>query len=86
MTGKSGVLVKRKRELQAGIFPMKVKINEEKLADIVLGGSVFIELTPGRHSITTKIAHRTIGPIELNIERGIIKVFNVSLDSYFFSK
>ncbi len=86
MTGKSGVLVKRKRALQAAIFPMKVKINEEKLADIVLGGSVFIELTPGKHSITTTIAHRTIGPIELNIERGIVKVYNASIDSYYFSK
>lgn len=75
MTGKSGVIVKREKNLNAAVYPFFVMINGEKKSAISNGKSTFVELIPGAYKVFIKTSGKNSAVLDLVVkEKEIIQL------------
>lgn len=81
LTGRSGIIVKREKELTNAALMYGVFINAQQIAKVGMGRSVFIELTPGTYSIQTKLSNKIYSSeLSFHIESGKILAFQTKMD------
>ncbi len=81
LTGKTGIVVKREKELTNAALMYDVYINGEKKMRLGMGKSVFIELEPGTHSVQTRLGKKIYSPeLSVQIETNGIRKFYTKTD------
>ncbi len=84
LTGKTGVTIKRERELQNGALMYGVFINDSPVKKIGTGKKIFIELPPGNYQLQIKANNKIVSPIAtFELIQGKILAYSTKAD---FSK
>ncbi len=81
LTGKTGIVVKREKEITNAALMYGVFINDQQRLKVGMGRSVFIELLPGTYSLRTKLSNKIYSPeLSIQIESGKILAFQTKMD------
>lgn len=81
LTGKTGVVIKRERELPNGALMFGVFVNEVQKVKVGMGKKVFIELPPGDYRIQIRLSHKMYSAEQLiQLEQGKILAFQTKTD------
>ncbi|MBK7130873.1 MAG: hypothetical protein IPH66_16140 [Crocinitomicaceae bacterium] len=68
LTLKSGILVKREKNLSAAVYPFMVMINGEKKSAISNGKSTFVELIPGTYKVFIKTSGKNSAVLDIDVK------------------
>jgi hypothetical protein len=81
LTGRTGVVVQRAKELPNAALMFNVLINNEQKARVGMGKKIFIELPEGDHQIQIKLSKRIYSAtLPIKIETGKIIGFHTKVD------
>lgn len=81
LTGKTGIVIKREKELTNAALMYSVLINAEQKATLGMGKSVFIELLPDTYSVQIKLGKKIHSPeISVQLEQGKIITYQTKTD------
>ena len=79
--GKTGIIIKREKELTYAALMYAVHINTEQKAKLGMGKSVFIELVPGTYSVQILLGKKIHSPeISVQVEQGEILAYQTKTD------
>jgi hypothetical protein len=81
LSGKTGIVVKREKELQNAALLYSVFVNGSEIKKVGMGRSVFIELKHGIHSIQVKAGKKFYSLLlELDLPEGKILAYSTKSD------
>lgn len=81
LTGKTGIIIQRERELQNAAIPYSIYLDGEKMKKVGMGKKVFIELGPGKYQVQIKATNKIVSgvvPFELTEQK--ILAFSTKAD------
>lgn len=80
-TYQTGIIIKRKKQLQSGLIGINIYINNQKNGVVNSGNNKFIEMPPGKITIVAGEGKQASEPIELEIKSGQKIQFNLEIVS-----
>jgi len=83
LNGKTGIVVKREKELQGGALLYNVKLNGQPRSKLGMGKKVFIELEPGEYTLQTWMGKAHSPELTFKLEAGKVLAYSTKVD---FSK
>jgi len=81
LTGKTGIIIQRERELQNGALMYGVYINNEQTKKVAMGRKIFIELPVGNYQLQIKGTNKMVSAVvPFELTEGKILAFSTKAD------
>lgn len=81
LTGKTGIVIKRERELPNAAIRFGVFVNGDQMATVGVGKKIFVELPLGEYRIQTKLGKKMYSPeVVVQLEQNKIIAFQTKSD------